>query len=85
MDTTTILSSVKKTGKVLIAHEAPLSGGFGAEIAARIAEQAFEFLDAPIFRLGGFESSIPYTKSMENEVLPQPADLENEIRRALRY
>lgn len=85
LDTNTILESVRKTGKLLIAHEAPRSGGFGAEIAARVAEEAFEALDAPIARLGGFESAVPYSKPLENEVLPQPADLENAIRRLARY
>lgn len=85
LDTTTILQSVKKTGKLLIAHEAPKNCGFGAEVAARIAEQAFEMLDAPISRIGGFESAVPYSKPLENEVLPQPQDLESGIRRLLKY
>lgn len=85
LDTATIFASVKKTGKVLIAHEAPLNGGFGAEIAARVASEVFEYLDAPIQRLGGFECAIPYTKPLENEVLPQPEDLEEAIRRLARY
>lgn len=85
LDSESIISSVKKTGKLLIAHEAPRNCGFGAEIAARISEQAFEYLDAPIHRLCGFDSAIPYSKPLENEVLPQPSDLESEIRRLIRY
>ncbi|NGX62040.1 MAG: 2-oxoisovalerate dehydrogenase subunit beta [Chlamydiae bacterium] len=85
LDTATILESVKKTGKLLIAHEAPRSGGFGAEVAARVAEEAFEYLDGPIHRLGGLECAVPYSKPLENEVLPQPADLEAEIRRLAKY
>ena len=85
LDSATIISSVQKTGKLLIAHEAPRNGGFGAEIAARISEEAFEYLDAPIRRLCGFESAIPYSKPMENEVLPQLSDLESAIRHLLRY
>lgn len=84
-DITKVVSSVKKTGKLLIVHEAPRSGGFGAEIAARIAEEAFEYLDAPIYRIGGFESSIPYSKPLENEVLPQMQDIESEILRLVGF
>jgi 2-oxoisovalerate dehydrogenase E1 component len=85
LDTVTIINSVKKTGKLLIAHEAPRNCGFGAEIAARIAEEAFEYLDAPIQRLGGFECAVPYSKSLENEVLPQPQDLEEAVLRLLKF
>lgn len=85
LDIMTITQSVKKTGRLMIVHEAPQSGGFGAEIAARIAEEAFEYLDAPIHRLGGFESAVPYSKPLENEVLPQPHDLENTLLHLLNY
>ncbi|MCC5832043.1 MAG: MFS transporter [Chlamydiales bacterium] len=85
LDGATVISSVQKTGKLLIAHEAPRNCGFGAEVAARVAEEAFEYLDAPIHRLCGFDSAVPYSKPLENEVLPQPADLEAEIRRLVRY
>jgi pyruvate dehydrogenase E1 component beta subunit len=56
-----ILASVKRTGRVLIVHEAPKTGGYGAEIAALIAEQAVEYLEAPITRIGGFDTPFPYT------------------------
>jgi len=85
LDTTTILSSVEKTGKVLIVQEAPQNCGFGAEVAARIAKEGFEFLDAPIHRLSGSDTPVPYSKPMEEEVLPQPADLELKIRSILKY
>lgn len=85
LDIVTIVTSVKKTGKLLIAHEAPRNCGFGAEIAARIAEEAFEYLDAPIQRLGGFESATPYSKSLENEVLPQPLDLEEAVMKLMKF
>lgn len=84
LDMPTILSSVKKTGKLLIAHEACLSCGFGAEIAARVAQEGFTYLDAPIRRLGAFESAVPYSKPLESEMLPQLADLEREIRTLMR-
>lgn len=85
LDMATILTSIRKTSKALIVHEAPRTCGFGAEIAARIAEEGFEYLDAPLQRVCGFESAVPYSKSLENEVLPQPADLEAAVRRLLRY
>lgn len=85
LDMTTLLSSVKKTGKVLIAHEAPKTCGFGAELAARIMEEAFEFLDAPVARLGAKDVPVPYCKDLENAVLPQPADIEASIRRLAAY
>lgn len=85
LDSATIIDSVRKTGKLLIVHEAPRNCGFGAEIAARISEEAFEHLDAPIMRVCGFECAIPYSKPLENEVLPQSQDLEVGIRNLLRY
>ncbi len=84
-DLPTVLASVKKTGKVLIAHEACLTGGFGAEIAASLATHAFSYLDAPIERLGAFDSAVPYSKPLENEMLPQIADLERSIRQLIKY
>jgi 2-oxoisovalerate dehydrogenase E1 component len=85
LDSASILASVQKTGKLLIVHEAPRNGGFGAEIAARVSEEAFEFLDAPIRRVCGFECAVPYSKPLESEVLPQSADLEAAIRQLARY
>lgn len=85
LDTATILSSLQKTGKLMIVHEAPGNGGFGAEIAARVSGEAFEYLDAPIVRVCGFESAIPYSKPLENEVLPQSSDIEQAILRLARY
>lgn len=85
LDMASIVSSVRKTGKLLIVHEAPRNCGFGAEIAARITEEAFELLDAPIRRVCGFDSAIPYCKQLENEVLPQPHDVENAIRQLIKY
>jgi len=66
----TILTSVKKTGKFLVIHEAPRNVGFGAELAARVAEEAFLFLDAPIRRVCGLDCPVPYSKELEDEVLP---------------
>lgn len=80
LDMETVLTSVRKTGKVLIAHEAALSGGFGAEIAARIAQEAFSCLDAPIMRIGAKNCPVPYCKKLEDEVLPQKKDIEEALR-----
>jgi 2-oxoisovalerate dehydrogenase E1 component len=69
LDTETILDSVKKTGKVIVFHEDTKFMGFGAEIAAQIAEMAFEYLDAPIKRVAGLHVHIPF--SLESTALPQ--------------
>lgn len=71
LDFATILTSVKKTGKLMVAHEAVKNCGFGAEIAARISEEAFRYLDAPIVRLAAKDCPVPYSKDLEDEVLPQ--------------
>lgn len=61
VDEETILDSVRRTGRALIVHEAPKTGGYGAEIAALIAERAIEYLEAPVTRIGGFDTPFPYT------------------------
>jgi 2-oxoisovalerate dehydrogenase E1 component beta subunit len=61
LDEETILESVKKTGRVVIVHEAPKTCGFGAELAAIIAEQAILYLEAPVLRVAGFDTPFPYT------------------------
>ncbi len=70
-----ISASVKKTNRALVLHEDNISWGYGAEIAARVAEELFEFLDAPVRRLAGKDVFIPYHPSLEDTVLPQPADI----------
>ena len=69
-DKETVLKSVRKTGKALIIQEAPLECGFGSEVAAVIAEEAFEYLDGPIKRIGALMLPVPYCKELEDEVLP---------------
>ncbi|MBI2743708.1 MAG: MFS transporter [Chlamydiales bacterium] len=85
LDLECILKSLRKTGKLLIAHEAPGAGGFGAEIAARIIEEGFALLDAPIARVTGKNCMVPYCKDLENAVLPQTEDLERAARKLARY
>ena len=80
LDKKIILDSIKKTGKVVIAHEAHLRGGFGAEIAAIIADEGFEYLDAPIKRVGAKDAPIPFPSYLEDVVLPQEDDIEKAIR-----
>jgi len=61
LDVDTILTSVRKTGKALIVHEDNLTGGFGAEVAAVVSQQAFEHLDAPVTRVAAIDTPIPFT------------------------
>ena len=70
LDEDVILSSVKKTGKVMVVYEACRTGGFGAEIAAIVAEKAFDYLDAPIKRVAALDSPIPFNPKMEDYILP---------------
>jgi 2-oxoisovalerate dehydrogenase E1 component len=70
-----ISASVKKTNRVLVLHEDHISWGYGAEIAARIADELFEFLDAPVRRLAGKDVFVPYHPQLEDAVLPQPRDI----------
>ncbi|TFG59883.1 MAG: alpha-ketoacid dehydrogenase subunit beta, partial [Spirochaetales bacterium] len=71
LDRETIISSVKKTGRALIVHEACQTGGYGGEIAAIIGDsEAFFYLDAPIKRVGGFDVPIPYNPKLEASVVP---------------
>ena len=85
LDFDTVLASIKKTGKLLIAHEAARNCGFGAELAARAAEAAFSYLDAPILRVAGKDCPVPYCKDLEDEVLPQKRDLEAALRQLVGY
>ncbi len=80
LDDETIARSVKKNGKVLIVHEAPLTGGFGAEIAARISEHCFEHLDAPPRRLAYPDTPVPHQRPVEAESLPNPTSIAQAIR-----
>ena len=85
LDTDSILTSVRKTGKVLVAHEATRSCGVGAEVAALIAEKAFEDLDAPIARLTAPDVPIPFSPPLEQHVLPGLDDMKEACRDLLAY
>jgi pyruvate dehydrogenase E1 component beta subunit len=73
LDMETVLESVRKTHKVLVVEEVWRTGGVGAEIAAQIQEQAFDFLDAPISRLAGEEVPMPYSRPLEDAAIPNSA------------
>ena len=85
LDSETILTSVRKTGKVLIAHEATQSCGVGAEVASLVSERAFEFLDGPIRRLTAADVPIPFSPALEQAVLPQLDDMKEACRELLAY
>jgi 2-oxoisovalerate dehydrogenase E1 component len=85
LDRETILASVRKTGKVLIAHEDTLTGGFGGEIAAIVAADAFHRLDAPVMRVAAADTPVPYGPALENAMLPQESTLVEGLRNLLRY
>jgi pyruvate/2-oxoglutarate/acetoin dehydrogenase E1 component len=75
LDLETILKSVNKTGRVVIVHEACKTGGFGGEIASLIVENAFDYLDAPIKRVAGLDTPIPYASQLSHAVIPNPDEI----------
>lgn len=85
LDTELILESVRATGKVLILHEANLTGGIGGEIAALIADRAFQHLDAPVRRLGALDTPVPYAPTLEEEVLPNTTRIVAALRELAAY
>jgi pyruvate/2-oxoglutarate/acetoin dehydrogenase E1 component len=85
LDIDTVLDSVRKTGKALIVHEDNLTGGFGAEVAALIAQRAFEHLDAPVTRVAGLDTPIPFTPVLEREYLPTEEDILRAARELAAY
>lgn len=81
-----VLESVKKTGKALIVYEDNITGGFGAEVAATIAEQAFEYLDGPVSRVASPDVPIaPYAGVLEEYILPNPEKIAEGIRKLAAY
>lgn len=81
LDMDTIRATVQKTNRVLIVHEDKVTGGVGGEIAARIIEECFEYLDAPIMRVGSTDTPVPFSRILERAVLPQ---VENVYEKALK-
>jgi 2-oxoisovalerate dehydrogenase E1 component len=78
-DWESIAASVKKTSRVIVAHEDMLSWGYGAEIAARIADELFDSLDAPVRRIGSLDTFVAYQPILEDAILPQPDTILNAI------
>ncbi len=85
LDSETIVESVKRTGKAIVVHEDTRFQGFGAEIASHIAEFAFEYLDAPVKRLAGKDTPIPFSAVLEEEALPQIDDIVVSLRELAQY
>ena len=85
LDDEAIIATVKKTNRVMIVHEDTRTGGVAGEVAARINEHAFEWLDAPILRVTAADVPLPYSPPLEDYVLPQTTDIVNVARRLAAY
>ena len=84
LDAATIVNSVRRTGRLVIVHEAPLTGGFGAEIAARVACEALTSLLAPIERVAGYDTAMPYSR-LEAFYMPDADRIASAARRAVSF
>ncbi len=85
LDMNPIVASVKKTGRVMVVHEAVKTGGFGGEVVARIMEsEAFDYLEAPVRRLAGLDIPIPYNRTLESHAVPQVDNIVDEARKLVR-
>ena len=80
-----IAESVRKTSRVMVAHEDTKSWGFGAEIVARIADELFTDLDAPVGRVAAMDTWVAYHPTLEDAILPQVEDVVREAERLLRF
>ena len=85
LDWSGIASAVMRTNRVVVAHEDQLTCGFGAEVAARIADELFEHLDAPVKRVAAIDCPVPYSPDLEEEILPQTSDILRAIQEVARY
>jgi pyruvate/2-oxoglutarate/acetoin dehydrogenase E1 component len=83
LDEDTILNSVKKTHHAIVVHETWMTGGYGAEIAAIIADKAINYLDGPVKRVGAKHVPIPFSPVLENYVLPQVETIRQAVEQAL--
>ena len=84
LDWETIYSSVKKTGRVIVLHEDTLTGGIGAEIAARISTELFQYLDAPVLRSASLDTPVPFAAELEDQFLPK-SRFETDLRKLIEY
>jgi 2-oxoisovalerate dehydrogenase E1 component len=80
-----IAESVKKTSRVIVAHEDPISYGYGAEIAARISNELFEYLDAPVRRVAATDTFVGYAPQLEDFILPQSEDVDKAVQELMKY
>jgi len=80
-----VAESVKKTSRVIVAHEDSISYGYGAEIAARISDELFEYLDAPVRRVGATDTFVAYAPQVEDFILPQSEDVEKAVLELMKY
>ena len=85
LDIETILESIKKTNRLLIVHEDNMTNGFGAEIAAKISDIGFEYLDAPIKRVASLDCHVPYSPILEDQILVQTSWIEDAVKELLEY
>ena len=84
LDTETVLESVRRTGRLVVVHEAPSTLGLGAEIAARVAEEAFYSLQAPVLRVSGFDTPYPSSR-LEEDFLPDLDRVLDAVDRSLAF
>jgi pyruvate dehydrogenase E1 component beta subunit len=84
LDCEALIDSVKKTGRLLVVHEACKTGGVGGEIAAIVAKEAFGYLDAPIERIGAPDIPVPFSAPLENHYIPQAEDIVATVRKMVR-
>jgi 2-oxoisovalerate dehydrogenase E1 component len=84
-DFETIAKAVRHTNRVIVAHEDQLTCGFGAEVAARISQDLFEHLDAPVTRVGALDTPVAYAPELEEVILPQTDDLLKAVERVVAY
>jgi pyruvate/2-oxoglutarate/acetoin dehydrogenase E1 component len=82
LDTETIVASVRKTHHCVVAHEGWKTHGFGAEVAALVMEEAFDYLDAPVERVGMAGTPMPYNANLEKQAMPSAAEIVAAARRA---
>jgi pyruvate/2-oxoglutarate/acetoin dehydrogenase E1 component len=80
LDTATIVESARKTNRVIVAHEAVRFGGFGAEVASQISEEAFDYLDAPVARIGAPFSPVPFSPALESHYIPDASRITAAVR-----
>jgi pyruvate dehydrogenase E1 component beta subunit len=85
LDTETVVESVKKTNRAVVVEETPRTGGFAAEVASRIQEAAFDYLDGPVARVGAVETPIPYARALEAAALPSAKSIIQAIERSFGF